>query len=106
MSWKELDKFKEYNNIQQVLSPKLMEIGDCIKQSRRRLERSSTKNSKWNATTIKRKHQNKMKLLKNYVLVAETVKEEKTAGGIILSGDVQLDKSSKPGLVIATGPEC
>jgi|TARA_B100001094_G_scaffold227843_1_gene222377 co-chaperonin GroES (HSP10) len=47
-----------------------------------------------------------MKLLKNYVLIAETVKEEKTAGGIILSGDVQLDKSSKPGLVIATGPEC
>ena len=37
-----------------------------------------------------------MKLLKNYVLIAETVKEEKTAGGIILSGDVQLDKSSKP----------
>jgi co-chaperonin GroES (HSP10) len=46
-----------------------------------------------------------MKLLKNYVLVAELQKEEKTAGGIILSADAVLDKASKPGLVIAVGPE-
>ena len=46
-----------------------------------------------------------MKLLKNYVLVAELQKEEKTAGGIILSADAVLDKAAKPGLVIAVGPE-
>ena len=47
-----------------------------------------------------------MKMLKNYVLVAEVEKETTTAGGIILSADAQLDKASKPGLVIATGPQC
>ena len=46
-----------------------------------------------------------MKMLKNFVLVAEIEKEQTTAGGIILSADVKLDKASKPGLVIATGPD-
>ncbi|MEJ6808415.1 MAG: hypothetical protein QNK64_10125 [Saprospiraceae bacterium] len=46
-----------------------------------------------------------MKLLKNYVLIAEVEKEKTSAGGIILSADAQLDKASKPGLVIAKGPD-
>jgi len=46
-----------------------------------------------------------MKLLKNFVLIAELAKEEKTAGGIILSADAVLDKAAKPGLVIAIGPD-
>mgnify|MGYP000164982699 CR=1 FL=1 len=45
-----------------------------------------------------------MKLLKNYVLVAEVAKEQTTAGGIILSNDAVLDKSHKPGLVLGIGP--
>ena len=45
-----------------------------------------------------------MKIRNDYVLVAETAKEEKTAGGIILSADTQLDKASKPGVVLAYGP--
>lgn len=45
-----------------------------------------------------------MKVRLDYVLVAETAKEEKTAGGIILSADTQLDKASKPGVVLAYGP--
>ena len=44
-----------------------------------------------------------IQVLGNNVLIAEVEKEEKTAGGIILSADVQMDKSSKPGLVIAVG---
>jgi co-chaperonin GroES (HSP10) len=46
-----------------------------------------------------------MKLLKNYCLVAEIEKEQKTAGGIILSADAQLDKAHQPGLLIAKGPD-
>ncbi len=45
-----------------------------------------------------------MKVRNDYVLVAETEKEEKTAGGIILSADTQLDKASKPGVVLEYGP--
>lgn len=44
-----------------------------------------------------------IKVLGNNVLVAEVEKEEKTAGGIILSADVKMDRASKPGLVIAIG---
>ena len=44
-----------------------------------------------------------IQVLGNNVLIAEVEKEEKTAGGIILSADVQMDKASKPGLVIAVG---
>ena len=44
-----------------------------------------------------------IKVLGNNVLIAEVEKEETTAGGIILSADVQMDKASKPGLVIAVG---
>lgn len=47
-----------------------------------------------------------MRLLKNNVLIAEVQKEEKTAGGIILSSDVAMDKGSSPGLVIQYGPGC
>ena len=39
-----------------------------------------------------------MKMLHNNVLVTEAQKEAKTAGGIILTGDV--DKSIKPGIVL------
>lgn len=46
-----------------------------------------------------------IRVLGNNVLIAEVEKEEKTAGGIILSADVQMDKASKPGLVIAVGDE-
>ena len=35
---------------------------------------------------------------------SETAKEEKTAGGIILSADAVLDKTSKPGVVLSYGP--
>ena len=45
-----------------------------------------------------------MKVRNDYVLVAETEREEKTAGGIILSADTKLDKTSKPGVVLAYGP--
>lgn len=45
-----------------------------------------------------------MKIRHDYVLVAEAQKEEKTAGGIILSADAQLDKAAKPGVVLAYGP--
>jgi len=44
-----------------------------------------------------------IQVLGNNVLIAEVEKEEETAGGIILSADVQMDKASKPGLVIAVG---
>ena len=44
-----------------------------------------------------------IRVLGNNVLIAEVEKEETTAGGIILSADVQMDKASKPGLVIAIG---
>jgi co-chaperonin GroES (HSP10) len=47
-----------------------------------------------------------MKMLNNNVLVAEVQKEEKTAGGIILSSDAKLDKGAAPGLVLAYGPNC
>ena len=46
-----------------------------------------------------------IRVLGNNVLIAEVEKEETTAGGIILSADVQMDKASKPGLVIAIGDE-
>jgi co-chaperonin GroES (HSP10) len=46
-----------------------------------------------------------IRVLGNNVLIAEVEKEETTAGGIILSADVQMDKASKPGLVIAVGDE-
>ena len=39
-----------------------------------------------------------MKMLHNNVLVTEAQKEAKTAGGIILTGDV--DKAIKPGIVL------
>ena len=39
------------------------------------------------------------------MLIAEVEKEKTSAGGIILSADAQLDKASKPGLVIAKGPD-
>ena len=45
-----------------------------------------------------------MKVRNDYVLVAETEKEEMTAGGIILSADAVLDKTSKPGVVLSFGP--
>ena len=45
-----------------------------------------------------------MRLLKNYCLVAEIEKEQKTEGGIILSSDALLDKSHQPGLLVAKGP--
>lgn len=46
-----------------------------------------------------------MKIRHDYVLITEAVKEEKTAGGIILSAGAELDKASKPGVVLAYGPD-
>lgn len=42
-------------------------------------------------------------MLKDNVLISEVQKEATSAGGIILSGDIS--KASKPGLVLAVGPE-
>ena len=48
----------------------------------------------------------KINVRKDYVLIAEAVKEEKTSGGIILSSGAQVDKASKPCVVLAYGPNC
>lgn len=44
-----------------------------------------------------------MKMLKDNVLVVEAAKETTSAMGIILTADVS--KASKPGLIMAVGPE-
>jgi len=44
-----------------------------------------------------------IQVLGNNVLVAETEKEEQSAGGIILTEAI--DKGNKPGLVLAVGDE-
>jgi len=44
-----------------------------------------------------------IKMIGTNVLVTEVQKENTSAGGIILSGDVS--KGAKPGLVLAVGPE-
>ena len=41
----------------------------------------------------------------NHILVHEVAKEETTSGGIILGG-VDIDTGSKPGYVVAVGPDC
>ena len=45
-----------------------------------------------------------MKPLRDNVLVAEVKREEKTAGGLILTSSI--DKTVQPGKVIACGPDC
>jgi len=45
-----------------------------------------------------------MKPLKDYILVGEKAKEEKTASGLILSG-IDLDTGAKPAEVVAIGPD-
>ena len=45
-----------------------------------------------------------MKPLKDYILVAEKAKEEKTESGLILSG-VDLETGAKPAQVVAIGPD-
>jgi len=45
-----------------------------------------------------------MRMLGTNVLIAETKKEEKTQGGIILTGG-PVSKASQPGLVLAVGPD-
>jgi len=45
-----------------------------------------------------------VQMLGEQVLVVAAPKEEKTAGGIILSADVK-QTASEPGVVIAAGPE-
>jgi co-chaperonin GroES (HSP10) len=45
-----------------------------------------------------------MKPLKNYLLVGQKAKEEKTAGGIILGG-ADIETGSKPAVVLAIGPD-
>jgi len=45
-----------------------------------------------------------MEPLKDYILVGERAKEERSAGGLILAG-VDLDTGSKPAEVLAIGPE-
>jgi len=44
-----------------------------------------------------------MKMIGNNVLVSEVQKENKSAGGIIMTGET--DKGSKPGLVLAVSTE-
>ncbi len=44
-----------------------------------------------------------MKPLRNYILVAEAKVENKTASGLILTTDVET--GSKPGYVLAVGPD-
>ena len=45
-----------------------------------------------------------MKPLKDYILVAEKAKEEKTESGLIL-GSADLESGSKPAQVVAIGPD-
>lgn len=45
-----------------------------------------------------------IKMLGDQVLIIAAPKEEKTAGGIILSADVK-KKASEPGVVLAVGPD-
>ena len=46
-----------------------------------------------------------MKMLQGNVLVTEVEKEATTAGGILLTADTKLDKSTNPALVLAISPE-
>ena len=45
-----------------------------------------------------------MKPLKDYILVGEKAKEEKTESGLILSG-IDLETGAKPAEVVAIGPD-
>ena len=45
-----------------------------------------------------------MKPLKDFILVAEKKKEDKTASGLILSG-IDLETGAKPAEVVAVGPD-
>jgi len=46
-----------------------------------------------------------MKMLQGYVLVTEVEKETTTAGGILLTADTKLDKTTQPGLVLVVSKD-